>query len=155
MAWILIAISVPWALFIAALSSDFYNATSPPQFGLHVLMRKVYSVGAFALVGYLIARALRECSLALTTRAIIVLGAIYSGAIEIAQFENGSQEGIWWNLFDVGCGALGGAIAARFLRAGKRAPARVKRTRRTIAYRTVRFRDDAVAEPPRDCPRNA
>ena len=112
-AWVVAAVAVPYGLFLASLNSDFYIMTSPPDWSAHVVLRKVYSVGAFALVGYLIARALRECGRPLVPRSIVILGALYSGAIEVTQYLQGSQEGIWWNLFDVGCGALGGAIAAR------------------------------------------
>ena len=153
--WILVAIAIPWALFVASLSSDFYNLTSPPEFGLHVVMRKIYSVGAFALVGYLIARALGECGWPLGARTVITLGAVYSGAIEVAQYYVGSQEGIWWNLFDIGCGAVGGAIAARILGRSKGGQARDKpvkrftRSRRVANKRTIRLGDDSLCETPR------
>jgi hypothetical protein len=38
-------------------------------------------------------------------------GAAYSAAIEVGQYLNTAREGLWWNAFDVACGALGGAIA--------------------------------------------
>lgn len=145
--WILAAIAIPWALFEASLSSDFYNLTSPPEFGLHILLRKIYSVGAFALVGYLVSRAIAECSRPLAPQTVIMLGAVYSGAIEMAQYYVGSQEGIWWNLFDIGCGAVGGAVAARIPGGSKPAlvkPAvRPKRPRGFVNSRNVPMRNVA------------
>ena len=147
LAWVIIAIAASWGLFVAALSNDFYNATSPWEFGPHVVMRKVYSVGAFAMVAYLIARALAQVGIALPMRVVIAIGAAYSGAIEVGQFNTGSIEGPWWNLFDVACGAAGGLIAARLPGGSARVPKKLKRARRTIRYRTVKFRgDDASTE---------
>ena len=147
LAWVIIAVAASWGLFVAALSNDFYNATSPWEFGPHVVMRKVYSVGAFAMVAYLIARALAQVGIALPMRVVIAIGAAYSGAIEVGQFNTGSIEGPWWNLFDVACGAAGGLIAARLPGGSARAPKKLKRARRTIRYRTVKFRgDDASTE---------
>ena len=147
LAWVIIAVAASWGLFVAALSNDFYNATSPWEFGPHVVMRKVYSVGAFAMVAYLIARALAQVGIALPMRVVIAIGAAYSGAIEVGQFNTGSIEGPWWNLFDVACGAAGGLIAARLPGGSARVPKKLKRARRTIRYRTVKFRgDDASTE---------
>ena len=142
LAWVIIAVAASWGLFVAALSNDFYNATSPPEFGLHVVMRKVYSVGAFALVAYLISRALAQVGIVLPMRVVIAIGAIYSGAIEVGQFNVGSVEGPWWNLFDVACGAAGGLIAARLPGGSARVAKKPKRARRTIRYRTVQYRGD-------------
>ncbi|GAC1525140.1 MAG: hypothetical protein NVS2B8_09780 [Vulcanimicrobiaceae bacterium] len=144
--WIVLALAIPCALFVAALNNDFYNATSPPQLSFHIVMRKLYSIGAFALVGYLIARALGECGFPLHGRTVVALGAIYSGAIEVAQFGNGSQEGLAWNLFDIGCGAVGGAISAR-LPGGSR-PARRVTTPRPIGHRTERVAGVGDRRPP-------
>ncbi len=153
--WILVAIAIPSALFVASLSSDFYNLTSPPEFGLHVVLRKIYSIGAFALVSNLIARALGECGMTLTPKIVITLGAAYSGAIEVTQYNVGSQEGVWWNLIDIGCGALGGAIATRMPGGSKRPKAsvnpdnRIKRRRGFVKKRITQFRDDAPNETSR------
>ena len=154
--WIVVAIAVSWGLFIAALSNDFYNATSPWEFGPHVVMRKVYSVGAFALVSYLIARALAQVGIVLPMRVVIATGAVYSGAIEVGQFNTGSMEGPWWNLFDVACGAAGGFIAARLPGGSARVPKKPSRVRRMDRRRTTQLRnDEAPAKIPRKRSREA
>lgn len=154
--WIIVAIAVSWGLFIAALSNDFYNATSPWEFGPHVVMRKIFSVGAFALVSYLIARALAQVGIVLPMQVVIATGAVYSGAIEVGQFNTGSMEGPWWNLFDVACGAAGGFIAARLPGGSANVPKKPSRVRRTDRRRTSQFRsDEAPAKVPRKRSRQA
>jgi hypothetical protein len=140
-AWVIVAIAVALGLYVAALSNDFYNATSPWEFGPHVVMRKVYSVGAFALVAYLIARALAQVGIVLPMRVVIAIGAGYSGAIEVGQFTMGSLEGPWWNLFDVACGAVGGLIAARLPGGSASVPKKPKRVRLTIRRPMVQPRN--------------
>ncbi len=117
------AIAVAAVLFVAALSSDLYNATSPPQLSWHVVLRKVYSIVAFTLVGYLFERAAAERGYATRAFAATLAVAVYSGAIEVGQFFAGSHEGLVWNAIDVVCGAVGGAIGTLAMRrvAGQRA----------------------------------
>ena len=144
-AWIVAALAASGGLYFAALSNDFYNLTSPLDLDLHVVLRKLYSVGAFALVAFLIARALAELGFTIYARGVLFIGAAYSGAIEIGQFVNGGIEGLAWNAFDVGCGALGGAIAALMpgsSRRGWRGFGRKRRSRPAIVYRTVQLRDE-------------
>ena len=93
--------------FVIALNGEIYNLTSPPALSWHVLLRKSYSLVAFGLVG---ATFVRASGASLTTSAIVV--ALYSGAIEIAQHLNGSHEPLSWNVIDVICGAVGGALGA-------------------------------------------
>lgn len=118
------AVTMPWwrwalfagvaaAIFAAALSGDVYDVTSPKALTHHVTLRKVYSIGAFAVVGltYALARR-RRAGVADTALAI----AIYSGFIECGQFFT-SDEPLSFELLDVACGAAGGALgalAARF-----------------------------------------
>lgn len=109
--WTIAAVVVATVLFVLANRDDVYILTSPPELSWHILLRKVYSVIAFALVGYLIRRALVENGRPQVTGACIAVVAAYSALIEVAQFIGGSQEGVGWNVFDVFCGALGGAIA--------------------------------------------
>ncbi len=94
------------ALFATALNGDVYNVTSPPDFGAHVLLRKFYSIVAFAVVGaaYAFARGGRVRTL---DAACAV--ALYSGMIEIGQWFV-ADELLRWNVIDVGCGAVGGAL---------------------------------------------
>lgn len=98
-------------MFVIACRQDVYLLTSPPSFEWHVLLRKTYSVVAFALVGYLLRRALVENGRVHLASTCTLGIALYSGLIEVGQFVAGSQEGLFWNAFDVLCGALGGAVA--------------------------------------------
>ena len=98
-------------LFFVALSDAIYEATSPSAFAWHVVLRKAYSVAAFALVGYLLRRALAEHGKTRVPATCVWGMAAYSGAIEIGQALVGSHEGLLWNGVDVLCGALGGALA--------------------------------------------
>jgi hypothetical protein len=95
--------AVRWSLFVivavgfflTALSGDVYNLTSPATLTWHVALRKFYSIVAGA---------------SLRTSALVV--AVYSGAIEIGQhLFTDPNEPLGWNIFDVGCGAVGGALA--------------------------------------------
>lgn len=106
--WTITAFVVATGLYVAALRTDFYQLTSPFELPWHITLRKIYSVGAFALVAFLARKALTERGLKPTPRLTIFTGALFSGAIEIGQYYAGSQEGLVWNAIDVGCGALGG-----------------------------------------------
>ncbi len=125
--WIVLAILVAVAFFIVALSADVYEGTSPAHlasrlfgdggarlgrpFGisLHIVLRKFYSVVAFAIVGWTAQRALPPSSRPALRMTLLV--ACYSAAIEYGQWRAGSTEGLGWNTFDVACGALGGYLA--------------------------------------------
>jgi hypothetical protein len=108
--WSVVAVALAAILFWVATSEAVYEATSPSSLSWHVALRKAYSILAFALVGFSADNALDE-----STRPILrglVLIAMYSAAIELAQALNGSREGLGWNAFDVACGAAGGALGA-------------------------------------------
>lgn len=132
--WTITASVVAGGLFVAALRSDFYQLTSPDWLSWHILLRKVYSVGAFALVAFLARQALLERGFKPTTRGTIVGGALFSGAIEVGQYFAGSQEGLGWTAFDVVCGAVGGVFGLVGSQGRKKAPKRrvtpILRTRR-------------------------
>jgi hypothetical protein len=104
--WVVFA-AIALAFFWAALSNDVYNLTSPPALSWHVLLRKLYSVIAFAVVGGAFAWA----SGASVRQSAVVIGA-YSAAIEIGQHFTYGHEPLYWNAIDVVCGALGGALGA-------------------------------------------
>ncbi len=106
MRWIIFALPAI-VLFAIALSGEVYDATSPPAFTWHVLLRKVYSIIAFAVVGAAYTYARRGARPLDAALAI----ALYSGGIEIGQWFV-ADEPLRWNLFDVGCGAIGGAVGA-------------------------------------------
>ncbi len=107
--WWTLTIAVALGLFIIALSDEVYNLTTPPG-PFRILVRKSYSVVAFALVGYLLSRALDASGR--PASALTVAGAvgIYSLAIEIGQDIGGSQEGLIFNAIDVVCGLIGGYL---------------------------------------------
>jgi hypothetical protein len=125
--WRVVALSVAVAFFGLALRVDVYNATSPPalartlfgpdtwQFAhpwwlsLHIWVRKVYSVVAFALVGYTAHRALAQTARPVLRATLMV--AAYSFGIEIAQRLFVATEPVLESALDVACGALGGWLA--------------------------------------------
>jgi hypothetical protein len=108
--WLLFAV-LAIGFFITALSNDVYNATSPPTLSWHVLLRKSYSIVAFAMVG----AAYVWASGASLRRSALVI-ALYSGAIEIGQhFFSNPNEPRLWNAIDVACGAIGGALGKLIL----------------------------------------
>ena len=73
-------------------------------------VRKLYSILAFAIVGLLAAPAIPRRR-RIATDALLV--ALFSTAIELGQkFIDHSPEGLGSNLFDIGCGAVGGIVGA-------------------------------------------
>ena len=109
--WTLVAAIVVALFFALALSDAVYEATSPSYLSWHVALRKTYSIIAFTIVGAALGRAALEWKRPLSFAQTALAVALFSAAIEIGQFAMGSHEGWRWNLFDVGCGALGGAVA--------------------------------------------
>lgn len=108
--WRALAVAVAAALFWTATSDVVYESTSPSTLSWHVPLRKLYSIVAFAVVGFLADKALGSSTRAVARGALLV--AVYSAAIEVAQFALGSTEGLLWNGIDVICGAIGGALGA-------------------------------------------
>jgi hypothetical protein len=100
-------------LLVAAIDNGVYEATSPTSLSYHVLLRKLYSVIAFAVVGFPIARARRLTGRSAAASSIGLIVAGYSAGIEVLQyFLDPPPEGLLSNVFDVACGFFGGAIAA-------------------------------------------
>jgi hypothetical protein len=97
-------------LYAVALSNQAYEATSPGWLPWHVLLRKTYSIGAFALIGFLLKRS-RLRGLESVAAGAVVVG-LYSTAIEIGQYVEGVREGLASSAFDVFCGIIGGALGA-------------------------------------------
>jgi hypothetical protein len=98
-------------LYTAALSNQLYDLTSPPAFSWHVVLRKLYSIIAFALLGFTLRRALGEARKTHVILPCVIGVAVFSALIEVGQYLEGSQEGLGWNATDTLCGALGGALA--------------------------------------------
>jgi len=97
-------------LYAVALSNQAYEVTSPPALSFHVLLRKAYSIGAFAAIGFLATRS-RLPGLARPQPVAAGVG-LYSAAIEVGQYLTGVREGLASNAFDVLCGIVGGALGA-------------------------------------------
>ncbi len=109
--WTLIATLVACLVYALALRDDFYHLTSPTALPWHVALRKLYSIVAFAVVGYLARRALIENGRDRVVVPCIVGVAVYSALIEVGQYLLGSKEALGWNAIDTLCGAVGGALA--------------------------------------------
>jgi len=119
-------------LFWAALSHRVYHRTLPSHvlyqlfgedafegpFAVRTILRKLYSVVAFTLLGFIVNRALPPARRPALRAALVV--AVFSGFIEIAQKLNHAPEGLLSNAIDVACGGLGGwlgvALPRLFLR---------------------------------------
>ncbi len=104
-------------LIWAAVSHRVYTGTLPRRLiehvfgeedsrGIAIALRKLYSVVAFTLVGFVVDRALPP-SRRPALRAALIVAAI-STLIEIAQKLHYAPEGILSNAIDIACGALGG-----------------------------------------------
>lgn len=132
-AWVALAGAALVGFLWAATNMSVYNHTSPSGlaeriFGeqaarvpherwlsLHVVVRKAYSIVAFAIVGLVVDKALPPVHRRALRAALIV--AAFSAVIEIGQKLHHAPEGFASNLFDVGCGAFGGWIAIALQRA--------------------------------------
>ncbi len=120
-------------LFWAAVSHRVYNRTLPHALFEHlfgeggegewwpfvVVLRKLYSIVGFTLIGFLVHKALPATRQPALRAALIV--AAFSIAIEVAQKVNHAHEGLLSNAFDVACGAGGGWLAVTAARAFRRA----------------------------------
>ncbi|MDQ2817251.1 MAG: hypothetical protein M3T49_03450 [Candidatus Eremiobacteraeota bacterium] len=108
--WRALTAIVALCLYVIADSDTIYEATSPSALSYHVVLRKSYSVVAFALVGFCFAKA-RKCdekpAAPLLTGAVV--GA-FSLAIEITQAFLGPPEGLGWNAADTAMGFVGGVL---------------------------------------------
>ena len=94
-------------ILFASLNDDVYQATSPLWIPHHVIVRKLLSIVAFSIGGYVVAIVFgRRRPILLATMAIALLSAL----IEVLQRIDGSTETLLWNAFDVLCGAIGGFI---------------------------------------------
>lgn len=143
--WRVAAALASIGFFALAVSNEVYVATSPPGYEFHIALRKTYSVGAFAVVGYCIDRSLAARQGGGVIRLMLIMAA-YSAAIEVAQTLGGSLEGLRWNGIDVLCGALGGAIASGadlLLRKRARGQAGWGRRRRDSGQPTAASAEDA------------
>ncbi len=128
-------------LFWAALSHRVYYRTLPSHvlyqlfgedavqgpFALRTVLRKVYSIVAFTVLGFIVNRALSPTRRPAVRAALIV--AAFSAVIEVAQKLGGAQEGLLSNAIDVACGALGGWLGAVLARTVSAAMVAARRRR--------------------------
>ena len=92
------------------LSDSVYDVTSPDTLPHHVIIRKLYSLICFAVLGLLFGRSFGPTDL---TRSIARAGfaiGLYSLLVEVGQRFAGSHEGLKWNAVDIALGAMGGAM---------------------------------------------
>lgn len=128
-AWQAAAVLLFAALFVAATSRHFYHVTLPPLllerlfgdtandglFSARTAVRKFYSLIAFALMGFVVTRALPPARRPLLRAALVV--AAFSFCIEVAQTLRHAREGLGVHAFDVACGGIGGWLGAALDRA--------------------------------------
>jgi hypothetical protein len=116
-AWIAAFAVLACALFVIAVSNAAYEVTSPAWLTFHVLVRKVYSIIAFALAGFVLARATDAVGRAWPPMYVALCIGLYSALIEVGQrLFSGSHESLEQQSFDVACGLVGGAIGALIAR---------------------------------------
>lgn len=104
---LLAALVLGTILFTAAVSNTVYEITSPSWLSWHVFLRKGYSIIAFAILAALLVPRRLDARVRWLIPAIL---ALYSAAIELGQWLHGTREGLLFNAFDVGCGAVGGIL---------------------------------------------
>jgi hypothetical protein len=112
-------------LYAVSISGLAYEATTPVEMPHHVMLRKIYAVGAFALLGFLFEQSRFKRLHGLLAAGIAV--AIFSYAIEIGQIViDHADETFAQHTFDVASGLVGGALGAfvALLMRAPRAPAR-------------------------------
>jgi hypothetical protein len=107
------AVALTLAAFFFALAqrSDVYAVTSPPSLGFHILLRKAYSIVAFAVVGAAV-----QWASGARSGYVALIVALYSGGIEAGQRITDGHELLVWNAVDVACGGVGGWLGASILR---------------------------------------
>jgi hypothetical protein len=106
--------TLPHLLLMQLFGEDFNEG---PLSAL-VLLRKFYSIVGFALIGFVVDKAL-PATRRPEMRAALIVGA-FSAAIEVVQKIHGASEGPLSEAIDIACGALGGWLAVTIARALRR-----------------------------------
>jgi len=129
----LLAAAAAGVFFAVAVDRDFYAPGSRlfadrvnvavPLGGL--ILRKLYGIAAFTIVGFF-AAALLDAKRRILGCALLV--AAFSACIEVAQKFDGSPEGPLSNAFDIACGAAGGVAGAALWTAWLRAANAARRS---------------------------
>jgi len=98
-------------LYAVSVNGAAYEATSPVEMPHHVLLRKIYAVGAFSLLGFLLARSNVPRARSVTAGAVVI--GLFSYMIELGQIViDQSHETFAEHGFDVASGVAGGALGA-------------------------------------------
>lgn len=102
-------------MFFVSLSHEIESATTPRNHGVaaQTLLRKTYSVVAFAILGYLCAWSHRRTGTLWLIASGITTG-VFSAIIEVFQHQLGAPEGLVWNAADTLMGLFGGLLGAFF-----------------------------------------
>ena len=109
------------ALYATAISNKAYAVTSPPSIPYHVIVRKTYALGAFALLGFLLEQSRIPRFRGIVTAAAVV--GLYSAAIELGQtYISRSIEPASEHAFDIASGVVGGAVGSWFAIARSKTP---------------------------------
>ena len=129
--WRVIAVACALGLYVVSVSGSAYELTTPLGMAHHVLLRKIYAVGAFTLLGFLFERSeLRRA------RGVIAAGValtLYSYLIELGQIAiDHANETFAQHTFDVVSGTVGGALGA-FIALVLRAPSEPARRAEAVA----------------------
>lgn len=124
--WRALAIAAAIALYVMAVSNRSYEMTTPVTLPLHELLRKIYALVAFALLGFLLEKS--RLPLFRSTFAAGISVALYSYAIEWGQIViDHTRETFAQHSFDVASGFAGGAIGAFAARAIREGSIRLRR----------------------------
>jgi hypothetical protein len=109
--WRVLAVLGAVVLYVLSISGSAYEFTTPVEMAHHVLLRKIYAVGAFALLGLLVEKSQFERMRGVLDAALAV--ALFSFAIEIGQISiDHVVETFGQHSFDVASGFVGGALGA-------------------------------------------
>ena len=110
-AWRAFGIVAAIVVYGISISGSAYELTTPVTMAHHVLLRKIYAIGAFALLGFALERSNLRRVHGVVAAAIAI--AVYSYAIEIGQIVIAhSNETFAQHAFDVASGFGGGALGA-------------------------------------------
>jgi len=110
-AWRAFGVVCAVVLYAISLSGPMYDLTTPVTLPHHVVLRKIYALLAFALLGFVLERSKLRRVHGVLAAAIVIAG--YSWAIEIGQtFISHSTETLASHVFDVASGFVGGALGA-------------------------------------------
>jgi hypothetical protein len=98
-------------LYWIAVSNTAYELTSPSLLLHHTILRKLYALGAFTLLGYLVEKSPFGRRRDILKAALVV--GFFSIAIEIGQYLfSGARERWLIHAFDIASGIGGGAFGA-------------------------------------------